>query len=851
MKEPRVLQIPDPSLVVLIGASCSGKSSFARQHFKATETLSSDAFRAMIGDDENNMDATQDAFDALHYVAAKRLAARRLTVIDATNLKSEDRKPLTQLAREYHLFPVAVILDMPEKVCQERNRNRTDRQLPRGVINQHIRRIHRRFTGSVKGDGFRYVYRLRGEEEVNNVQINRQPLWTDRRGDAGPFDIIGDIHGCCGELEALLETLGYARNERGVYAHPEGRRAIFLGDLTDRGPRNLDVLRIAMGMHEEGNALCVPGNHDVKLLRKLQGRNVQITHGLEKTLAELEALPEAERAAFEEKTAAFIDGMVSHYLLDGGKLVAAHAGMPEHMQGRASSPARDFALYGETTGETDSYGLPERLDWAVDYKGRAAVVYGHTAVTRAEWVNGTINIDTGCVFGGALTALRYPEKTLVSIPAEKQYSVPAKPLEADDGGGAALLLNIADYQRKMLIHTRLMGNVIVNEENAAAALEVMTRFTAAPEWLVYLPPTMSPCEVSAQPDMLERPEEAFAYFEKEGVEQVVCEEKYMGSRAVAVICQNEQAAERRFGVESPAGGACYTRTGRPFFSDEAEEEAVIRRLRAAFDAADFWNAHETDWACIDAEIMPWSAKAQELVKGQYASAGAAGEASLSLAGEALRRAEARGIDISYLRERAEQRAEGVQRYREAYRRYCWEVGSIDDLRIAPFHLLAAEGRSFLDKNHLWHLNALRRLADADPGWLIPAEHKTVRLSDEAQRQEAIEWWERLTGEGGEGAVVKPLDFIAHNPRNRLIQPALKCRGREYLRIIYGPEYLLPDRLQRLKQRSLNAKRMLALREFALGAEALERRARREPISRAHECVFAILALESEPVDPRL
>ena len=277
MNEPRVLQIPDPSLVVLIGASCSGKSSFARKHFKSTETLSSDAFRAMIGDDENNMDATRDAFDALHYVAAKRLASRRLTVIDATNLKSEDRKPLTQLAREYHLFPVAVILDMPEKVCQERNRNRTDRQLPRAVINQHIRRIDRRFAGRVKGDGFRYVYRLRGEEEANSVQINRQPLWTDRRGDAGPFDIVGDIHGCCSELEALLETLGYARNERGVYAHPEERRAIFLGDLTDRGPRNLDVLRIAMDMHEEGTALCVPGNHDVKLLRKLQGRNVQIS----------------------------------------------------------------------------------------------------------------------------------------------------------------------------------------------------------------------------------------------------------------------------------------------------------------------------------------------------------------------------------------------------------------------------------------------------------------------------------------------------------------------------------------------------------------------------------------------
>jgi protein phosphatase len=248
----------------------------------------------------------------------------------------------------------------------------------------------------------------------------------DRREDTGPFDIIGDVHGCATELAELLALLGYLAPPGaagGGLAHPKGRRAIFLGDLVDRGPDSPGVLRTAMAMVAAGQALCVAGNHDDKLLRKLRGRDVRIAHGLAETLAQLEREP----PAFHEQVAAFIAGLPSHYVLDAGRLVVAHAGMPRPLQGPESPRARSFALYGETTGELDAHGLPVRVNWALRYRGRAAVVYGHTPIAAPHWLRNTINIDTGCVFGGRLTALRYPERELVAVPARDRYAVSARP----------------------------------------------------------------------------------------------------------------------------------------------------------------------------------------------------------------------------------------------------------------------------------------------------------------------------------------------------------------------------------------------------------------------------------------
>jgi protein phosphatase len=710
--------------------------------------------------------------------------------------------------------------------------------------------MHRSLRG-MEREGFRHVHLLK-PEQLESLQIERQPLWNNRKHDHGPFDIIGDIHGCLDELVRLLTRLGYTVSPDGVHA-PAGRKAVFLGDLVDRGPDIPGVLRLVMGMVRAGTALCVPGNHEIKLMRKLRGRDVKVSHGLAQSLEQLER----ETAEFRREVAEFIDGLVSHYVLDEGRLVVAHAGLKESMQGRGSGKVRDFTLYGETTGETDEYGLPVRHNWAAEYRGKATVVYGHTPVPEAEWLNNTLCVDTGCVYGGKLTALRYPEKELVSVPAARVYCEPIKPLVATPAAPERTaqqehddLLDIEDVLGKRIVTTRLHHNVTIREENATAALEAMSRFATNPKWLIYLPPTMSPSETSRAEGLLEHPAEAFAYYHREGVEKVICEEKHMGSRAVVVVCRDAEVARRRFGVTEGGSGVCYTRTGRRFFSDEALESAFLSRLQAALGAAGFWEEHQTDWACLDGELMPWSLKAQELVREQYAAVGAAARAALSEASAVVGQAAGRGLELSQLERKLQARVEGVGRYVDAYRRYCWPVRSLDDVRLAPFHLLATEGAVHVDKEHVWHMETLAKVCRADERLLVATSYRVIELGDERAVESGCRWWEELTSRGGEGMVVKPLSFTARG-RKGLLQPAIKCRGPDYLRIIYGPEYTAPENLERLRQRGLSAKRSLALREFALGVEALERFARKEPLRKVHECVFAVLALESEPVDPRL
>jgi protein phosphatase len=859
------IKLPELSLVVLVGTTGSGKSTFARTHFKPTEIMSSDFFRGLVSDDENDQSATGDAFDTLHYVAGKRLAVGRLTVIDATNVQQDARKPLVALARKYHVLPVAIVLDIPERTCEDRNRERPDRQFGAHVLRRQRLDLKR----SVKGlgrEGFRHLWVLK-PEDVEGVEVTREPLWNNKKDVHGPFDIIGDVHGCGYELESLLTTLGYEAVERRdgtgldagpVYRHPDGRQAVFVGDLVDRGPRVLDTLRIVRNMVDAGSGWCVMGNHEQKLLRALQGRNVQITHGLADSLGEIEALPAEDRPAFVETLKSWFDGLISHYVLDDGKLVVAHAGLKAEMQGRGSGAVREFALYGDTTGETDEFGLPVRLNWAADYRGKATVVYGHTPVPDAEWLNNTTDIDTGCVFGGKLTALRYPEREFVSIPALQTYYEPARPFLAPEDHAPRLTaqqenddtLDLADVIGKRLVETRLAGKVTIREENAAAAIEVMSRFAVDPRWLIYLPPTMSPSETSQEPGLLEHPADAFAYFRINGVPKVVVEEKHMGSRAVLVVCRDADVARKRFGITDGSAGTIFTRTGRRFF-DADLEVAVLARVRAAMDAAGTWDELATDWVIIDAELMPWSAKAQELIRQQYAPTGVAARTALAAVIPALDAAAERGIETSAISERMRTRQGLADRYVEAYSRYSWPVESIDDLRLAPFHVLASEGRMHTDRDHVWHMETLAAVCRQDAGLLIATPYRVIDVTNADQVAAGVAWWEELTSRGGEGMVVKPLDFIPARGQKRPVQPAVKCRGPEYLRIIYGPEYTLPEHLERLRERGLAGKRGLAHREFALGIEGLERFIRHEPLRRVHECVFGVLALESEPVDPRL
>ena len=420
---PPVVTLPDPSLVLLVGASGSGKSTFARSRFAPHEVVSSDECRAWVCGDASSQEATRDAFDVLHLVVGRRLSRNLLTVVDATNVEDHVREALLGIARRHHVQPAAIVLDLPEDDCLRHDAGRPGRRVPHDVIRKQLADL-RRSLPLLAEEGFGRVHVLESAEDVAGATLVREPLACDLRHDCGPFDIVGDVHGCFEELALLLQQLGWRDVGPGkAPLHPDGRKLVLLGDLVDRGPGIAAVLDLAMAMQDAGRGLWLMGNHEAKLLKSLRGREVRVTHGLEQTLQAIASRGPGFAAELERR----IGRLDEHYLLDGGRLVVAHAGMKERLQGRWGKAVRAFGLYGESTGETDEYGLPVRYPWAKDYRGAAVVAYGHTPVPDVEWINGTACLDTGCVFGGRLSAMRWPEREIRSVPARRVWYEPARP----------------------------------------------------------------------------------------------------------------------------------------------------------------------------------------------------------------------------------------------------------------------------------------------------------------------------------------------------------------------------------------------------------------------------------------
>ncbi len=848
------ITLPELSLVAMVGISSSGKSSFVKKHFSPYEVVSSDRCRGIISNDENNLKVTSDAFELVDYIVRKRLKRGLLTVIDATHVQPDSRRSILQAARDYHCMPVAIVLMPPMDVCEERHKSRPDRDFSNRVLGNQQRQLKRTLR-FLKKEGFRYIYKLDSIDQIDQVEIVRQPMWTNKKSEHGPFDVIGDIHGCYDELHQLLEKLGYDIQEdsdgRFTVGAPENRKAVFVGDLVDRGLENVKVLKLVMDMVKQETAICVPGNHENKLLRWLRGRNVQLKHGLEVTTEQINQ----ETDEFKIELEQFIDSLISHYVFDHGNLVVAHAGMKEAYQGRGSGKVRSFAMYGETSGETDEYGLPIRYNWAKDYRGKALVVYGHTPVPVAEFFNNTICIDTGCVFGGKLTALKYPEKELVSIDAAQVYYEPVKPLveekahlshqQTDDE-----YLYLEDVTGKRFITTQVGGTIKIDANRSASALESMSRFCVHPKWVNYLPPTMSPPSSSKLEDFLEHPNEAFDYYRKQGAIEVICEEKHMGSRAIIQIGKSSGAIKNAFGITTGEQGIVYTRNGRRFFNDRNIESAFIKKLADAIDKSGVWGDLETSWLTLDCEIMPWSMKAMELIKQQYAAVGCTSHIATKALKEALEKTMERDIDVSGLLASTNETLENSEQFIKAYQNYCWDVKELSDIKVAPFHIMASETGLHSDKDHQWHMELISKVVTADSDLLFKTEYFKVNLEDEKSIEAATNWWLEHTNKLGEGMVVKPMDFILKGT-NGIAQPAIKVRGKEYLRIIYGMDYTKPDNLVRLRDRSVGLKRRLAISEFKLGIESLHRFTEKQPLRYVHECAFAVLAMQSEPVDPRL
>lgn len=836
------IEVPATSLVVLVGISSSGKSEFARRAFGPYEVVSSDECRGLVANDPNDQTVTTEAFSLLFDIVGRRLRAGLLTVVDATSIHPGDRKALVELARENHVLPSVIVLDVPLAEAKERHRIRLDRPFDESVLVRQHKALQKgiRHLGR---EGFRGVTVLREADEISAATVRRVPLRSDLRDEEGPFDLIGDVHGCLAELCELLGELGYRIDDEGTDAeHPQGRRAVFVGDLVDRGPDSVGVLRLVMGMVEAGHALCVPGNHEAKLVRALDGRDVKLTHGLDATMEQLQREPAEFRRAVRD----FADGLVAHLVLDQGRLVVAHAGLKQEFHNRASARVRAFALYGDTTGETNEYGLPVRLPWAEEYRGDAAVVHGHVLTTELNWVNNTLCLDTGCVFGGSLSALRYPERETVQVPAHREWFAPTVPLptagqmpQREDG-----ILRLDDLVGVDGVDTERMGRIRLDPDRAAAALETMSRFALPPEQLGYLPPTMAPAPTSREEGYLEHPTAAFAAYEG-SAERVICQEKHMGSRAVVMLCRRGSAGPHG------TGSYAYSRTGRRFF--DSADGSLLASLSGAAETAGLFDQLDSDWVLLDGEILPWNLKADGLIREVYRPAAAAGENEIAALEQALRRTKVRGIDVPGA-DGALAAGPELEAFRKAFERY---EGDVTRPQLAPFQVLASEGATWHHRPHSWHLEVADALADADPDAIRRTRRLIIDPRDQAQVAEGVEWWLQLTERGGEGMVVKPLaNSITgrgglDEKRVGSIQPGMKVRGREYLRMIYGHDYLAPVRLEKLRGRNLKHKQALALREYALGLESLKRWTAGEALHRVHLPVFAVLALESSPVDPRL
>lgn len=859
--------LPHAGIVLLIGPSNSGKSTLLKQLIEeeqilASEVVSSDDFRILVSNKEfidwrnrpqdeaaglmdEYQEISSEAFAMMDSVIEARCRLNKLVVVDATHLRSDDRKKYIALARKNNVPIQAIVFDMPERVLTDRDENRDNPRGKRRIKQQfQIFRNEKRF---IKKEGFASVYTLKDAEEVE-VFRNDNPMEIEL--DRG-IDIIGDVHGCYAELIELLEKLGYTENEKGIYEHPEGRKFVSVGDVMSRGPASLETMRFFLKHVQSGRAMMIDSNHGWKIARWLDGRQVVLSHGDERVEEEFLKYEEREGTdkanELKRQLKEFLLEAPSHYVFKKNgvpTLVCAHAGIRDAFIGKQSEAVSDFCRYGDTEG-FDEKGKPVRNDWTVGHGNRLLIVWGHDPKPKPLLINNTINIDQGVVFGGELTAYRYPEREFTSVKAKRDYSGAADNPLAEWEKNRWNPPNIGKFINGYSVSTDSLGEVKIPQELVKPAIDAVSHYTIPIEQLVYIPPTMSPTpKPSGLPEYLEHPKEAIDYYRSNGIHTLIAEKKHMGSRGILFLFKDKVAAAKHTGIESL--GCIYTRTGKRFFENEAEAQMLLQ-LNEELTRIHYFEEHQTDWVLLDAEIMPWNLKAKELISSQYAHVAENAVLDRSLLKEKLSAALPGNSELQAWLDEYEEKLENAIDFQKVFQKYCWDIDSSKPIQIAPFHVLAHSNRTFFDKPHTWHMEMNRQLA-SQSDLFVETEFKVI--TDQASEDEVIRWWQEITEDGHEGIVIKPEFYIARN-KGKLLQPAIKVRGRRYLSIIYGMDYLEPKNLERLKNRNTGKKQKMALKEFALGLEGVTRYVNGETIERVHECSLGALAMESDPVDPRL
>ncbi len=863
------LHLPPAGIVLLVGPSNSGKTTLLTQlvqenQILPSEVVSSDQFRVLVSDVEfiswngrpkeesealfnEYQQISGAAFDAMDYVISKRCKLNKLTFIDATHLREEEHEKYLQIGKKFHVPVIAIVLNISETELLRRD---ADRDFPRGK--NRIKQQYQHFKNTlrfIKKKPFRRVYML-GEDEllVLNVHRLKNPLFIDVEHG---IDFIGDIHGCFEEFIDILTKLGYRENEEGYYIHPEGRKILSLGDVISRGPRSIDTLQFFQKHVAAGLAYMIDSNHGWKIARWLDGKNVKLAHGDENVAAEFE---EYERNYGSEETAKIKEQLKdllleakSHYVIRKNgvnAVVAVHAGIKDHYIGKQSPRISDFCRYGDSEG-LDENGKPIRKDWSITHKSSELILWGHDPKPQPLLVNNTLNIDQGVVFGGSLTAYRYPEKQFISVKAMHEYAnVPDNPLKEWERKRLAPP-NIMKFLEGYSVLTEQYGEIMIYDDGVKPALDDLSHYTRPLEEIVYLPPTMSPTpKPSRLEEYLEHPIEAFDYYQANGVETMVVEKKHMGSRGILLLFKNKEIAKEYIGTETL--GTIYTRTGRAFFQKELQEK-IVTILNQDLVKSGYFETYNTDFVLLDAEILPWNLKAKDLILNQYAHVGEMALLDRKKLKDSLQLAIDSGRDVTHWMKENDIGIENAEVFNKVYQKYCWETDGLAGIYIAPFHTLSHSSETFFEQPHTWHMEKNKEFSGISR-LFMETDYRIV--NDEASLKAAIEWWEEITEQGHEGFVVKPNSFITRH-KGKLLQPAIKVRGRKYLHIIYGIDYLLPENLTRLKKRNAGKKQRNALKEFSLGVEAVNRFVRRESLERVHECVLGILALEAEKIDPRL
>lgn len=861
--------LPYAGIVLLVGPSNSGKTTFLNQLMEIgqvlpSEVISSDDCRVLVSDVEfidwkqrpnDEADGLYDlyqrisveAFSLMDKLIETRCRLNKLTLVDATHLYPDDRKRYITLAKNNHVPIVAIVLDEKQNVLLERDKARENPRGNRRIKQQY--QIFQKEKRSIKKEGYFATYFI---SDTNNVEIKRRndnPTYLDV---GNGIDIIGDIHGCYDEMIHILEKLGYEKNTEEYYVHPDGRRFLSLGDIMSRGPKSLATLDFFLRHVKEGLAYMIDSNHGWKIARWLDGRNVSFSHGdelVEEELAFMEEKMGMESSKlYKQELKSFLLNAPSHYVLTKNgvpTLVCTHAGIKDEYIGKQSHEISDFCRYGDSEG-IDETGRPIRRDWTIHHKSNSLIIWGHDPKPKPLVINNTINIDQGVVFGGELTAYRYPENEFVSVQATKDYS---------EGRANPLLElkknrlnppNIAKFINGYSVLTDLVGEIRISKEYVIPSIDMVSHFTVPLEELVYIPPTMSPPPVpSSLENYLEHPREVINYYRSMGIERMVAEKKHMGSRAILYLFKDLVAGLKYVGRNTL--GVIYTRTGRRFFNEETEYK-ILSRINKALITSNYFEKYNTEFILLDAEIMPWNLKAKELINNQYAHVSENAMLDRSLLKNKIESAVSEHKEISIWLREYEQKLHNARVFKEVFQKYCWEIHAIDQIQIAPFHILAHSNETFFDKPHTWHMKMNKEFSMIDS---LFVETEFMVITDDVSEEEVINWWEQITSDGHEGIVIKPETFIAKSKKGKLIQPAIKVRGRKYLHIIYGMDYLQQKNLERLKKRNVGKKQKHALREFALGVEGIQRLVDGEPIERIHECVLSILAMESDPVDPRL